>query len=343
MTTKDDKNLTIAQALREAIFEEMQRDPRIFCIGEDIGIPGGWGGAFTVTLGIEKQFPERTINTPIAENGFFGAALGAATQGMIPIADVQYADFLFCAMDQIANQIPLMHYMSAGKINVPMLMRAPVGATGRGAQHAHSMESFFINIPGLQVVCPSNAYDAKGMLKAAVRGKNPVLMFEHKLLYGSKGARAEAGAINASNYIPLQDYTVALNQAKIVREGSDITILANLLMTHKAMHAAQALEKQGILAEVIDMCTLSPMDTQTMFASVKKTGRVLTVEESNITGGWGAQACAVIAEHCFSSLKKPPLRIGAPDTPVPFSPIMEKYYVPSEEKIIQAAQHMMHV
>ena len=186
--------LGIAEALREAIAEEMERDPRVFCIGEDIGVPGGWGGAFTVTLGLEKKFPDRMINTPIAELGFFGVACGAAMMGMRPIVDVQYGDFLFLAIDQIINNIAKMRYMSGGQITVPLVMRAPIGATGRGAQHAQNLERYFTGVPGLKVVAVSNAYDAKGMLKAAVRDDNPVLIFEHKLLYGSKGARAEPGA-----------------------------------------------------------------------------------------------------------------------------------------------------
>jgi len=180
---------TIAEALRDGLREEMTRDERVFCIGEDIAIPGGWGGAFTVTLGLEKEFPERMINTPISEAGLFGAALGAAMMGMHPVADVQYGDFLLCAMDQIVDQIAKMRYMSGGRIKVPITMRAPVGATGRGAQHAQNLESIFFSVPGIKIVCPATAYDAKGLLKAAIRDENPVLIFEHKLLYGSK-ARA---------------------------------------------------------------------------------------------------------------------------------------------------------
>ena len=186
------KRQGIAELLRDAIAEEMERDPRVFCIGEDIGVPGGWGGAFTVTLNLEKRFPGRILNTPIAELGFFGVATGAAIMGMRPIVDVQYGDFLFLASDQIVNNAAKLRYMSGGQIRVPMVMRAPVGATGRSAQHAQSMERYFIGVPGLKVVAPSNAYDAKGLLKAAVRDDNPVMMFEHKLLYGSKGARAGA-------------------------------------------------------------------------------------------------------------------------------------------------------
>src|SRR5271156_2057325 len=229
------KRQAIAEALRDAIAEEMQRDETVFCIGEDIAVPGGWGGAFTVTLGLEKRFPDRMINTPIAELGFFGIAVGAAIMGARPIADVQYGDFLFLASDQIINNAAKLRYMSGGKVSVPMVMRAPVGATGRGSQHAQNMERFFTGVPGLKVVAPSNAYDAKGMLKASVRDDNPVLIFEHKLLYGSKGARAEAGAIDATSDIPAEDYTVPLDKAVVRRAGSKVTILAWLLMVHYAM------------------------------------------------------------------------------------------------------------
>src|SRR5579864_5159003 len=224
------KRLGIAEALREAIAEEMGRDARVFCIGEDIAVPGGWGGAFTVTLGLEKKFSDRMINTPIAELGAFGVATGAAMMGMRPIADVQYGDFLLLASDQIINNAAKMHYMSGGDASVPLVMRAPVGATGRGSQHAQNMERYFIGVPGLKVVAPSNAYDAKGLLKAALRDGNPVLMFEHKLLYGSKGARAESGAVDATSEIPSEDYIVPLGSAVVRREGHRVTVLAWLLM-----------------------------------------------------------------------------------------------------------------
>src|SRR5262249_34117049 len=201
------KRQGIAESLRDAIAEEMEGDSTVFCIGEDIAVPGGWGGAFTVTLGLEDRFPDRMIDTPIAELGFFGVAVGAAMLGMRPIVDVQYGDFLFLASDQIINNAAKMRYMSGGTIKVPMLMRAPVGATGRGSQHAQSMERYFTGTPGIQVVAVSNAYDAKGMLKSAMRQDNPVMMFEHKLLYGSKGARAESGTVDGSSDIPEDDYT----------------------------------------------------------------------------------------------------------------------------------------
>src|SRR6478609_7147314 len=217
------KRQAIAEALRDAIAEEMERDERVFCIGEDIAVPGGWGGAFTVTLGLEKKFPERMIDTPIAELGFFGIAVGAAMMGMKPIADVQYGDFLFLASDQIINNAAKMRYMSGGTAKVPLVMRAPIGATGRGAQHAQSMERYFTGVPGIKVVAASNAYDAKGLLKAAVRDDNPVLMFEHKLLYGSKGARTEPGAVDATSDVPDDDFTVPLDRAEVKRPGSRVT------------------------------------------------------------------------------------------------------------------------
>src|SRR3954449_7241593 len=240
------KRLSIAEALRDGIAEEMRRDPAVFCLGEDIAVPGGWGGAFTVTLGLEKEFPDRMLNTPIAELGFFGTAVGAAIMGMRPIVDVQYGDFLFLAMDQIVNNAAKLRYMSGGTIKVPMVMRAPVGATGRGAQHAQNMERYFCGVPGIKVVAVSNAYDAKGVLKAAVRDDNPVLMFEHKLLYGSKGARVEPGAVDATSDIPDDDYVVPLDRAVVRRQGEQVTILAWLLMLHFSLQAAELLAAEGI-------------------------------------------------------------------------------------------------
>ncbi|MGO9310222.1 MAG: alpha-ketoacid dehydrogenase subunit beta [Spirochaetia bacterium] len=333
--------LGIVEALREGIVEEMRRDERVFLIGEDIGIPGGWGGAFTVTLGLEKEFDARMVNTPISEAGLMGAALGAALMGMRPIADVQYADFLFCAMDQVANQVAKMRYMSGGRLEVSMVMRAPVGVTGRGAQHAQMMEPFFVPLPGIKIVCPSTAYDAKGLLKAAVRDGNPVLIFEHKLLYGSKGARAETGTVDASSDIPDEDYTVPIGKAIVRREGSDVTIIATLLMMHRALHAAEMLAADGISAEVIDPRSLVPFDWELVKESVAKTGRVVTVEESPRRGGLGAEIAATLAEEMIDFLVAPVKRVAAPNTPAPFSPPMEKWYVPDAVRIAQAARDLM--
>jgi pyruvate dehydrogenase E1 component beta subunit len=327
--------------LREGIAEELRRDQRVFLIGEDIGIPGGWGGAFTVTLGLEKEFEARMVNTPISEAGLMGAALGAALMGMRPIADVQYADFLFCAMDQVANQVAKMRYMSGGKLEVAMVMRAPVGVTGRGAQHAQMMEPFFVPLPGIKILCPSTAYDAKGLLKAAVRDGNPVLIFEHKLLYGSKGPRAESGTVDASSDIPDGDYTVPIGKGIVRRDGTDVTIIATLLMMHRAVEAAALLAKEGISAEVIDPRSLVPFDWELVKESVAKTGRVVTVEESPRRGGLGAEIAATLAEEMIDFLVAPVKRVAAPNTPAPFSPPMEKFYVPDAARIAQAARDLM--
>src|SRR5580693_9031844 len=219
------RNLTIVEALREALREEMRRDERVILLGEDIGVEGGFGGAFTVTLGLEKEFGHRRVmDTPISEAAIAGVAAGAALGGLRPVADVQYGDFLFLAMDQLANQAAKMRYMSGGKVTVPMVFRAPVGATTRGAQHGQSLEAFFIHVPGLKVVCPSNPYDAKGLLKTAIRDPNPVIFFEHKLLYGSKGSRKEAGGWELQAEVPEEEYLIPFGQAKVAREGRDITI-----------------------------------------------------------------------------------------------------------------------
>ncbi|MDD5708031.1 MAG: alpha-ketoacid dehydrogenase subunit beta [Kiritimatiellae bacterium] len=332
------KRQTIAEALRETIRSEMARDERVFCIGEDIAIPGGWGGAFTVTLGLEEAFPKRAINTPIAENGFTGVALGAALMGMRPIADVQYGDFLYCAMDQMANQIPKMRYMSGGKLTVPLVMRVPVGVTGRGAQHSQSMETLFMPVAGLKLVCPATAYDAVGLLRSAVRSDDPVMIFEHKKLYGSKGARAESGAVDASSDIPDEDYTVPFGSAVVRREGTDLTIVATLLMMHRSLQAAELLAAEGISVEVIDPRSLVPFDWDTVKASVAKTGRLMTVEENPRRSGIGAEIAAVAAEEMMESLIAPVVRVAAPNTPAPFAPPMEEFYVPGVKRIAEAAR-----
>ncbi|HOK79792.1 MAG TPA: alpha-ketoacid dehydrogenase subunit beta [bacterium] len=335
--------LTIAEALRQAIREEMKRDESVYCIGEDIGIPGGWGGAFTVTLGLEKEFPDRIINTPISEAGFFGVALGSSLVGLRPIVDVQYGDFLFCAMDQIANQIAKLRYMSGGKIKTPIVIRAPVGVTGRGAQHSQMMEPFFQCLPGIKIVCPATAYDAKGLLKSAVRNENPVMIFEHKLLYGAKGARSEPGSIDASSEIPDEEYLIPIGKGTVRRQGTDITIVATLLMMHRACEAAEIVEKEGISVEVIDPRSLVPFDWEIVKQSIAKTGRLIIVEESPRRGGIGAEIAATVAEEMLDFLVAPVKRIAAPDTPAPFSPVMEKFYVPDTVRIVQAIKEMMSI
>ena len=331
--------MSIAEALRQAIREEMRRDERVFCIGEDIGVKGGFGGAFTVTQGLSEEFGhERILDTPISETAIAGVAIGAAMAGMRPIADVQYGDFLFCMMDQLANQAAKMRYMSGGQVSVPLVMRAPVGATSRGAQHAQSLEAFFTHIPGLKVVAPATAYDAKGLLKSAVRDENPVLVFEHKLLYGSKGARAERGALSPVGEVPEEEYLVPIGKGIVRREGKDVTIVAKLLMLYRALAAAEKLAEAGIEAEVIDPRTLVPLDKELILASVRKTGRLVIVEEDNLTGGWAAEIAAIAADEAFDYLDAPIKRVSAPDVPPPFAPVLEREYVPDEGEIIEAVR-----
>lgn len=333
--------LGIAEALRMTIHQEMARDERVFCIGEDIAVPGGWGGAFTVTLDLEKDYKDRLFNTPIAEAGSIGIACGAAIMGMRPIADVQYGDFLFCAMDQVCSNVAKLRYMSGGKLNVPIVLRAPVGVTGRGSQHAQNIETYFMPLPGVKIVVPATAYDAVGLLRSAVRCDDPVMMFEHKLLYGSKGARAESGAVDGSSEIPDEDYTVPIGKAVVRRQGNDVTIIATLLMMHKSVQAAEKLAKEGINAEVIDPRTLVPFDWETVGGSIKKTGRVVTVEESPKHSGIGAEIMATIAERYYDDLKAPVKRIAAPNTPPPFAPSMERFYIPQVDDIIGTVRNIL--
>jgi len=335
------KRLTLAEALRDGITEEMERDETVFCIGEDIGVTGGFGGAFTVTLDLEKKFRDRILDTPISELGFTGVAVGAAIMGMRPVADVQYSDFLFLAMDQLVNNAAKMRYMSGGTVTVPMVMRAPVGATGRGSQHAQNMERYFIGVPGLKVVAASNAYDAKGMLKSAIRDDNPVIMFDHKLLYGSKGARAETGAIDSSSDIPDEDYTVPLDKAAICREGSDCTILSWLLMLHHSKTAAATLDSEGTSVELIDLRSLSPFDYETIGKSIEKTGRAVIVEEGAITGGVGAELATGITERFAGDLMAPVRRVASADVPPPFAPVLENAYKPDAARICQAVREIL--
>jgi len=334
--------ISIAQAIRDGIREEMKRDDRVFCIGEDIGIEGGFGGAFTVTLGLSEEFGhDRIIDTPISEIAICGMAVGAAVAGMRPIADVQYGDFLFCMMDQIANEAPKLRYMSGGQVSVPLVMRAPIGSTRRGSQHAQCLEGFFTHVPGLKVLAPSTAYDAKGLLKAAVRDENPVLFFEHKLLYGSKGQRAEKGALSPMGEVPDEDYTVPIGKGIIRREGTDVTLVSIQRMLYTSLSASEKLAAEGIQVEIIDPRSLVPLDKELIFNSIRKTGRLIIVEEDNLTNGWGAEIAALAADEVFEWLDAPIKRVAAPDVPPPFSPPLEAEYLPNEGKIISAISSMI--
>jgi pyruvate dehydrogenase E1 component beta subunit len=327
----------MAEALRDGLRIAMQSDPNVMLLGEDIGVEGGFGGGFTVTLGLSAEFGhERVIDTPISEAAIVGAAVGAAMTGMTAIAEMQYGDFVFCAMDQVINQAAKMCYMSNGQVRVPLVLRLPVGASTRGAQHGQCTEAYFMHTPGLKVVCPSTPYDAKGLLIASIRDGNPVVFLEHKLLYGAKGGRKEKTSLDPIAEVPDDDYEVPLGTVAVRRIGRDVTILANMLMVHRALAAAGRLHDQGMEAEVIDVRSLAPLDMEPIIASVQKTGRVVIVEEDNLTCGWGAEVAAQIYESSLEYLDAPVRRIAAPDTPLPCAALLESYYVPSESKIVDA-------
>lgn len=331
------RDLTIVQALREAIREEMRRDPEVFVLGEDIRI----GGSFLFTLGLLDEFgPDRVLNTPISEAGFVGLAIGAAIQGMRPVIDFQYGDFLFTAFDQIVQECTKLRYMSGGQMKIPLVFQLPTGASGRGAQHANSLESFYFHIPGLKIVSPATPYDAKGLFKSAIRDDNPVLFCVHKHLYGSKG-RPLAQSSLSIGHVPEEEYLIALGVGEIKRRGTDVTVVANSLMLHRAINAAESVADSGINVEVIDPRCLVPFDTNMVIDSVKKTGRLVIVEESSERGGWGAQVAADVAGQAIGYLDAPIRRVAAPDIPIPFAPVLEAAVIPDEAKIRAAILDVM--
>jgi pyruvate dehydrogenase E1 component beta subunit len=329
MPETQQRNLTLVEAIREAVIQEMTRDDSVFIMGEDIQI----GGSFLFTLGLLDRFgPERIMDMPISESGFVGMAVGAAVQGRRPIVDFQYGDFVFEAMDQIIQQASKLRYMSGGQVQVPIVLQMPTGASGRGSQHANSVEGYFFHVPGLKVVTPSTPYDAKGLMISSIRDNNPVMFCVHKHNYGSKGRPLSKSGI-ATGHVPEEPYTLELGSADIKRKGEDITVVSALRMVHRSINAAAALEQDGIDAEVIDMRTLVPLDIETVIGSVRKTGRLVVVQEDNLRGGWGAEVVARVAEYASDCLKAPIRRIGAPDTPVPFSPTLESSIIPDEPRI----------
>jgi pyruvate dehydrogenase E1 component beta subunit len=320
--------ITYREALREALREEMRRDPTVFLLGEDIG--RYWGGAFKVTEGLAEEFgDERVRDTPISESTIIGAAIGAALTGMRPIAEIMFGDLTALAMDQITNQAAKMHYMFGGQAKCPLVIRTPFGGgVNIAAHHSQSLEAWFMHVPGLYVAVPSTPYDAKGLLKTAIRGNNPVFFCEHKLLYPVKGE------------VPEDEYTIPFGQADVKREGADVTIVATLYMVHKALKAAEELEKDGISVEVVDPRTLTPLDKQAIIRSVKKTGRVVIVTEDCKTAGVSAEIAALVTEEAIDYLDAPVKRVTEPDTPIPFSPPLEKYVIPDEKAIIKAVKEI---
>ncbi|PWH20890.1 MAG: alpha-ketoacid dehydrogenase subunit beta [Ardenticatenia bacterium] len=324
------KEMSYQEAIREALREEMMRDPSVFLLGEDIG---KHGGAFGVTRTLYDQFgPERVRNTPISENTIAGAAIGAALVGMRPVAEIMFVDFSGLAIDQIANQAAKLRFMTGGQCKVPMVVRMPQGG-GAGkstaAQHSQSLEVWYAHIPGLKVVFPSTPYDAKGLLKAAIRDDNPVVFLEHKFLYSFRGL------------VPEEDYVLPLGKCDVKRQGSDVTVVASGYMVWHAMAAAKQLEQEGISVEVVDVCTISPLDEETIGRSVRKTGRAVVVAEAVRSYGPASEWAMVIIEQAFDYLKAPIVRLTGRFAPVPFADSIEKGFWPDTGDVVQAVRQVM--
>ncbi|MDP7398795.1 MAG: alpha-ketoacid dehydrogenase subunit beta [Lentisphaeria bacterium] len=317
---------TYIEAIKQGIWEEMASDERVFILGEDVGI---YGGAFKVTAGMLEEFGEaRVIDTPISESAIVGTAIGAALMGMRPIAEMQFADFISCAFDQITNFAAKCRYRwGAG---IPIVIRGPSGGGVHGGPfHSQNPEMYFVHTPGLKVVCPSTAYDAKGLIKAAIRDPDPVIYFEHKFLYR-----------RIKEELPQEDYTVEIGKAAVRRHGNDISIITYGAMVFLALDAAKELEKEGIDLEVVDLRSLLPYDRETVLASVKKTNKVILLHEDTRTGGFAGELAATIADEAFEYLDGPIRRITAPDTPVPYSPPLEEFFLPKVSDIVRVARDL---
>jgi pyruvate/2-oxoglutarate/acetoin dehydrogenase E1 component len=320
--------ITYRDAVREATREEMRRDPSVYLIGEDVG---RWGNLFGASAGLLEEFgPAQVKDSPISEAAMMGCAVGSAVMGMRPIVEVMYIDFITIAMDQIVNHAVKYHQLSNGRVKVPVTIRTQGGIGMRNAsQHSQSLENWFVNVPGLIVAMPSTPYDAKGLLKSAVRSDNPVILIEHKFLYFTKGE------------VPAEEYLVPFGLADVKRPGKDITLIATSYMVSQALAAAQKLEADGISAEVVDPRTLWPLDKMTLVNSVKKTGRCVVVTEAPAEGGWSGEAAAVISEACFGDLKKPVKRVCGMRTGIPYPTQLEKAAVPNDEWIIAAVKGLL--
>ncbi|MFN2465879.1 MAG: alpha-ketoacid dehydrogenase subunit beta [Candidatus Dormibacteria bacterium] len=319
--------LTYREGLRQALKEKMQGDPRVFILGEDVG---AYGGAYSVTRGLQEEFgPERVRETPIAESGIVGAAIGAAMGGMRPVAEIMTINFALLAIDQVVNHAAKFHYMFAGKIKVPMVLRTVSGWGQLGATHSQTFENWFASVPGLKVVAPATPRDAKGLLKTAIEDDDPVIFIEHSLLYGVRGD------------VPDNDFREPLGEALVLREGTDVTIAAYSRMTQVSLRAAAQLEEMGISAEVIDLRTLRPLDMETVYQSVRKTHRLVVAEEDWRTIGIGAEIAAATGEACFDDLDSPVRRVAMPDVPMPYAKNLELALVPTEEEVVAAVRSLL--
>lgn len=320
------KKMTYAEAIRDGIRVEMKRDPAVYLCGEDVG---KFGGCFGVTAGLVDEFPGRVVDTPISETAIIGSSVGAAAAGLRPIAEIMFVDFMGVCMDELFNQAVKMRYMFGGKAKVPLVVKTIAGAgVAAAAQHSQSMEAWFTHIPGLKTVMPSTPADAKGLMASAIRDNNPVLFIEHKQLLGISGD------------VPEDEYLVPLGKASIMRQGTDVTIVAWSWMAQKALAAAEVLEKEGISAEVLDPRTLVPLDKASILHSLGKTNKLVIVHEAVKTGGYAGEIAAIVADEGFDLLDSPIKRVTAPDTPVPFSPTLEAAYVPSVESIVQTVKSL---
>jgi acetoin:2,6-dichlorophenolindophenol oxidoreductase subunit beta len=326
-TQTETREITFSQAINEALAEEMRRDPTVFVIGEDVAEAGT---PFKVLSGLVKEFgTKRIIDSPISEAGIAGIGVGAAMTGMRPVVDIMFGDFITLTMDQLVNQAAKIHYMSGGKLKVPLVLRTTLGATRRSAaQHSQSLHAWVSHIPGLKVVVPATPYDAKGLLKSAIRDDNPVVFYEDKMMYQLKGS------------VPTEDYTIPLGVAEVKRVGSDITLVATSSMVQVALAAAESLQSNGISAEVVDVRTTVPLDKQTLIDSVKKTTRAIVVDEGYQSYGVTGEIASTIADGAFYYLDAPVKRMGAMDVPVPFSPVLEDQTVPTPEKVAEMAQRL---
>lgn len=317
------KEVRYIRAITDALMEEMARDDKVFVIGEDVALPGG---SFSATRGLLEAFgAKRVKDTPISESAIVGLALGAATQGLRPVVEIMFMDFLPLCMDQIVNQVAKTRYMFGGQYQVPLVIRTPCGGgVNAGPQHSQCLESWFAHVPGLKVVMPATPYDVKGLLKAAIRDDNPVLFVENKALYGLQGE------------IPEEDYLVPIGKADVKKPGKDVTVVATSRMVHQSLEAARTLSEEGIEVEVIDLRTISPLDKETIFQSVEKTSRLVIAHEAVKAFGVGAEIAAMVAEEMIDCLDAPILRVGAPFTPVPFN--LESFYLPNAEDVIKAVK-----
>ncbi len=322
------RELTFAQALNEALREEMERDETVYVAGEDVGT---YGGIFSVTSGLLEKFGEKRVkDTPISETAIVGSAVGAAATGLRPVVELMMIDFVTICMDQVVNQAAKMRYMFGGKAKLPIVIRAEGGGgINAAAQHSQCLEAWFVHIPGIKVVMPSTPRDGKGLLKSSIRDNNPVIFAEHKVLYDTTGE------------VPEEEYVIPLGKADVKREGSDVTLVAYSMMLHVALAASEKLSQEGISAEVIDPRTLYPLDKETILDSVAKTNKLVIIHEAPKTCGFGAEIAAIVADEAFDHLDAPIKRVAAPDSPVPFSPPLEKFYLPNEEDVVKAVREII--